>query len=267
MHDRSCFAAVCNDGRLGMRTLPLAVRATILTFIERVGRLRADLPGRTLRNLNRLAPFFHKGTNPQLNKRLNLCLMTGRIHAQRLVLDLWEEQWIIPCPFRACRACARLRQQIRIICIEGHIFQVEVNFAFDPLAKLSYCQRLCLAVLQNGTRAAVARKTLNECPFLVLRLLCCRLHNNHYVPASIMWHSAREPAQEENRIATECHITLLITGLGETPSVLCPDAMVSQVCRVSLRRGPRLGLSFPDQSRHRRWSCSMKCGLVTHGWY
>lgn len=40
-----------------------------------------------------------------------------------------------------------------------------------------------------------------------------------------MWHSAREPAQEQNRSATECHIISSPTATGETSSVLCPDAM------------------------------------------
>ncbi len=74
-------------------------------------------------------------------------------------------------------------------------------------------------------------------------------------------------AQKENLSATECHITPFTTGLGETPSVPCRDAMVSHVCCVSPRRGPKLGPSFQDQSRHRCWSCLMKRDPATHGWY
>jgi len=47
---------------------------------------------------------------------------------------------------------------------------------------------------------------------------------SRYVAESIMWHSAREAALEENRAPTECHIILFATGLGEMPSVLFLDA-------------------------------------------
>jgi hypothetical protein len=52
------FAAVYDDCNLGVRTLLLALRTPILTLIERVGGSAEDLPGRALRNLNRLLPFF-----------------------------------------------------------------------------------------------------------------------------------------------------------------------------------------------------------------
>jgi hypothetical protein len=71
--------------------------------------------------------------------------MASRIGAQGPVLDLREEQRIIPGPLWACRTRARCRQQIRVLCIEWRIFQVEGNFAFDPLAKLSYRHGLSLA--------------------------------------------------------------------------------------------------------------------------
>jgi hypothetical protein len=75
--------------------------------------------------------------------------VTGRIHAQRFVVDLGEEQLIISGPFRACRTCACRRQQIGATRIEGRILQVEMNFALDPLAQLPDCQGLCLAFFQD----------------------------------------------------------------------------------------------------------------------
>jgi hypothetical protein len=172
MHDRSCFTPVYDNGDLGVWTLPLAACGTVLTFVEYAGGLRVDLPRRNLRNLNGLSPFFYKRVNPQSNNCLNLCLMTGRIHTQRLVLDLREEQWIIAGPFCACRTCTRRRQQIRVLCIEWCILQVEVNFTFDPFAKLSYCQRLGLYVPQYRTRAAMTWETFKDGPFLIPGLLC-----------------------------------------------------------------------------------------------
>src|ERR1700675_2451617 len=87
VQDRPCLAAVYGDCGLRMGTFSLAFRTTILAFVERARSLRMNLPGRTLRNPHRIVPFLHQRLNPQLNQRLNLCLVTGWIYAQRFVPD------------------------------------------------------------------------------------------------------------------------------------------------------------------------------------
>src|SRR6266852_8968569 len=91
VNDCARFAAVYDDCNLRMRTLPVTFRTAILTLVERVWSSAEDLPGRALRNLNGLLPFFCQGANPQLNERLDLRLMASRIGAQGAVLDLREE--------------------------------------------------------------------------------------------------------------------------------------------------------------------------------
>ena len=59
VHDCSCFAAVDHDSDLRMRTLSRALRTTILTFVERVGRFGVDLPVLIPRNLNWLLSFSY----------------------------------------------------------------------------------------------------------------------------------------------------------------------------------------------------------------
>ena len=51
-------AAVYDNCNLDVRTLPLAFCTAILTLVERVGGSAEDLPGRALRDLNGLLPFF-----------------------------------------------------------------------------------------------------------------------------------------------------------------------------------------------------------------
>jgi hypothetical protein len=72
MQDRPCLAPVYDDSDLGIRTLALALRTPILTFIERARSFGTSLPGGTLGNLNGLSPFFDQGANSQLNECLYL---------------------------------------------------------------------------------------------------------------------------------------------------------------------------------------------------
>src|ERR1039457_5304892 len=170
MQDSPRLAAVYDDCSLRLGTFSRALCTTILTLIKRVGSLGPHVPGRTLGNLNRFLPLHYQRLTPQLNERLDLRLVTGWIRAQRLVPDLWKEQRIIPCPFRAGRACSRTGQQIRVLQIEWRILQVETDFALDPIAKLSHRQSFCLAVRENGTGTAMAWKTLHEGALLILGL-------------------------------------------------------------------------------------------------
>jgi hypothetical protein len=74
-----------------------------------------------------------------------------------------------------------------------------MDFPLNPGAKLPYCGRLGLLVFQDGGGVPVLREALLQSSALVGRLLCGRLHNNHYLAESIMWHSAGVLGQEKNQ--------------------------------------------------------------------
>jgi hypothetical protein len=180
LQDRSRFSAIRDHGGLCLRALSLAFHAAILAFVERVGRLGTSLPVWSRRDLNWLLPLFHQGFKARLNKRLDFRLVARRIRAQRLVPDLREEERIIPGPFGAGYAWSSGGQQIGVADVKGRVFQIEVNFAVDPIAKLPDGRRFGFAVLQNRGRAAVTGKTLHQSTLLISRLEPCEFQSMCY---------------------------------------------------------------------------------------
>jgi len=82
------------------------------------------LPGRALRDLNGLLPLLLRG-QLAAERTLGPSRDGKPDRSQGPVLDLREEQRIIPSPLLGMSNTRPLQQQIRVLCIEWHIFQVE----------------------------------------------------------------------------------------------------------------------------------------------